>query len=150
MAWRALTETDIKTRLSGPELAAFRAVALATGQTDPVAAVITQVTDLVRGYIAACPSNRLGEEGTIPTKLIGPSVDMMVIEIQSRAAGKVIDPDGNRKEANRTAMSILRDVAACRFGIEAPEDESEEQAANNTPTFFGREFAFQRTHQDGI
>ena len=52
MSWSAITEAEIVTHISGDELEALRAAALADGQEDPVDPSITQVTDEVRGYVA--------------------------------------------------------------------------------------------------
>jgi len=102
--WRALTENDLKTGLSGTELSRFRSAALADGQADPIQDVIDSVTDLVRGYIAANRENILGPDGTLPEKLVRPAVDYLVIEVQKRVAGVVIDPKSARKDARDAAV----------------------------------------------
>ena len=71
MAWRAITEADLLTRISGPELESFREAGLAQNQEDPIAASMTQVTGTIRGYVAACAKNTLGPEGTIPAASLG-------------------------------------------------------------------------------
>jgi len=148
MAWVAITEAHLKTRLSGPELNGFRSAALATGQADPIASQIAQTVDLVRGYIAGYQANRLGEAGTVPEKLVGVTVDLLVVEVEKRCAGKLIDPNGHREKSAQTAMSILRDVAAGRFAIDVPETESEEMVQNFIPTITARASRFR--DQDGI
>lgn len=134
--------------MAGPELSSFRAAALATGQSDPIAAQILLVVDLVRGYIAGCERNTLGPDGTVPEKLVGVTLDLLVLEVEKRCAGKLIDPQGHRAEAARTAMSILRDVAACRFAIDVPDDESDEVIQTFTPTISARDARFR--DQSGI
>lgn len=150
MAWRAITVADLTTRLSGSELEGFRAAALASGQSDPVQPVIDQITDLVRGYIAGCEDNTLGLEGTIPTKLLGPALDLIVPEISKRAAGMILDSKGLRADAAERAMSILRDVSRCDLRIEAPEEETEEEIGALLPNIVGRTPIFGRALSDGI
>lgn len=146
--WVSVAEADLKTRISGPELSAFRAAALATGQADPIAAVTLQVVDLVRGYIGACQSNTLGAAGTVPEKLLGVTLDLLVVEVEKRCAGKLIDPNGHRANSAREAMAILRDVARCNFAIDVPETEDDEVIQSFTPTISARTARFR--DQDGI
>lgn len=150
MSWRAITEADLVTRLSGDELEAFRGTALAEGQPDPVAQIFTQVTDQICGYVKGCASNRLGPAGTIPTSLLGTAIDLVLIEIQARAAGMLIDPEDVRKEKARAAERRLNDVAACRFAIEKPETETTEQFGAVTPAASTPCRQFDRRSQDGI
>lgn len=65
MAWIFLTEADVLTVLSEPELTAYRSKATATGQADPLIPTVAQVTELVRGYVGAHASNRLGPDDTL-------------------------------------------------------------------------------------
>ena len=70
MAWRPILETDLVAVISSTELEALRAAALKAGQADPVSPSILSVTDEVRGHIAACAENTLGDAGEIPEKLL--------------------------------------------------------------------------------
>lgn len=153
MAWRAILESDLKTRLSGAELSGFRAAALGTAQIDPVAPIIEQVTDLIRGYVAACASNGLGADGTIPDELMGPAIDLIVPEMSKRCAGVILDPKGLREKAADTAMSILRDVARCDFSIGIADPPGEEELGSDAftrPSICARERMFGRYLSDGI
>ena len=132
MAWNALQESDVLTVLAGPELSAYRTAALAAGQPDPVAEQITNVTNMVRGYIAAWLANTLGPEGTIPDKLLQSAVDILAVKIPMRAAGK--NPTESRERAQAEAMKILRDVSIGRFKIEVPDSFTTEQIAVVAPT----------------
>lgn len=150
MAWRAITEADVTTRLSGPELEGFRGAALAEGQEDPVASIISQVTANVRGYVAGCQRNRLGAAGTIPESLLGEAIDLILIEIQNRAAGMLIDPEDVRKRKMERAERKLRDVAACAFAIEQPETATTETFGGVTPLSTRPVREFDNASQDGI
>lgn len=134
--WREITENDLLLKISGPELAAFRAAALETGQTDPVASVITQQVDLARGYIARCTNNlplNLGE--TIPSKLIGSVVDLIIMDIMTRAAGTILDPDGVRRKNAERATRLLMEVARCMFVIEEATTVDTEKLSYAHPSF---------------
>jgi hypothetical protein len=148
--WRALTESDLKTGLSGTELSRFRAAALADGQADPIQDVINSVTDYVRGYIAAHKENTLGPDGTLPEKLIRPAVNYLVIEVQTRVAGVVIDPKSARKDARDDAVRLFEQVAKGLFAIEVPEQADDEQHGTPSPSISGRNKMFSKTQQDGI
>ena len=116
MAWKAITESDILTRMAGAELEAFRTAALGESQCDPIDDAITQVTDIVRGYCAS--KNTLGPAGTIPDALLGPALDILILNIQSRAGGMIIDPDDQRTDASRRAYDILKQVGTGTFSID--------------------------------
>ena len=152
MSWRAITEADILERLSGAELSALRAAALADGQADPVAGSISRVTELVRGYVAACASNTLGAVGTVPERLIEPALDLLVVAISARAGGTLMDPTGERAKAKAAAITLLEQVAACKFAVDVPATgtESEESVASASPSLSERTLDLQKTDQDGI
>lgn len=150
MAWRRLTEADILTRISGTELETFRSLLLGEGQEDPVDYYIDQVTDLARGSIAGHSANILGAAGTIPQKLIGPCVDLIVIEIMKRCGGVLVDPNDARREAARTAQQILQRVERGTFAVEEPEEASTETHGIPSPSISAGTARFRRDQQDGI
>lgn len=120
MAWRALTEADLLTQISGPELDGFRAAALGDGQVDPIAPQMTSVVSEVRGYVASNQRNQLGAVGTMPDELITHAAALVVIQLMSRAAGTIIDPNNVRRDAGTAARRVFVDVAAGRFTIIQP------------------------------
>lgn len=150
MAWRAITESDVLQRISGDELSALRASALADGQEDPVAEHIAQVTDLVRGYISACASNSLGPDGTLPERLIRAACDILVVDISTRSAGILIDLSETRKDARDAAVRLLEQVAACRYAIETPEEAGTETTMSPSPSMYRKHRHFRRRDQEGI
>jgi len=153
MAWRAILESDLLTRLSGSELSGFRAAAKAPGQIDPMQPIIDQITDLVRGYVAACADNPLGIDGTIPDELMGPAIDLIVPEMSKRCAGLILDPKGLREKAADTAMSILRDVASCDFTIEIADPPGDGELGSDRmtlPSICARAPMFGRYLSDGV
>lgn len=147
MAWIAITEANVVTHISGTELEALRAAAIADGQVDPVQPSIDQATDEVRGYVAACATNPLGDAGTIPERLLNAACDMIVAIIIGRVPGYDIDDPRNEKYKN--AIKLLERVASCAFAIEDPNAE-DDSSSTPTPSFTGRDRTYTRTQQDGI
>lgn len=109
--WRALTEADLMTRLSGKELVAFRNAGFGPGEDDPVSTLLGSVTDKVRGAIAGNPQNILGPEGQLPKVLIDTALSIAVLRVMTRCFGEVLDPSGQRVKDGESAEGILRDVA---------------------------------------
>ena len=127
MSWINLTEADVLTRLTGPELAAMKSAALGAGQTNPLPEVITQVVREVRGYVAACVRNRLGEGETIPDELAIAAIVRVRYELATRLPVSALLTDA-RKEANRDAVNLFKECAAGRFLLVAPATEAALQA----------------------
>ncbi len=123
MAWRAILEADVLTHITGDELEALRATALGTGQVDPVQPSIDQVTDEVRGYIAGCKSNDLGDAGTITEKLIGRACDMIIAIIIRRVEG--YDMSDDRRSAEKDAIRYMENVSACKISIDDSDTGAE-------------------------
>lgn len=147
MAWRTLTEDDLLTVLSGPELQGVREAALSDGQVDPVAPTLAMVVDLVRGYVGACARNTLGDGATIPQKLVAPACDIAAARILSRV-GHAVSP--GRDTAHNQAINLLGQVADCRFHIEEAATPSAEPGSASSPSISARTQTFKRSNQDGI
>lgn len=150
MSWRAITEADLLTRISGAELQTFRQAVLAAGQADPVQPVFDQVTDQVRGYVAGCPANKLGPDGTIPVKLLGPTLALCVMEVMARCGGRIVDPGEHRRQSARDAYATLKDVAACVFKLDVPQEFTDEKIGVPPPSYQGATFSFGRSLEEGL
>lgn len=125
MSWITITPELILGKFAGAEDEAARSAALATGQADPVPDLIEQITREVRGYVAACGRNQLGPAGTIPDELLGAALNRLRFEMAGRLpGGSLMDED--RRTANANALSMLRDVAACRIAVVQPDTVSPE------------------------
>lgn len=149
MPWISITEDDVKTRLSGPELSAFKSAALASGQGSPLPDIINQVVNEMRGYIAACESNQLGAGTTIPDKLLGATLAMIRYRLATRLPVASL-LDENRINENREALRLMERVAACSFRLEEPDSISDEKLAYPKPSFGKRRRHFGRRHEEGI
>lgn len=127
MSWITLTEADVITKLSGPELAAMKTAALQAAQTNPLTEVITQVVREIRGYVAACQRNTLGDGDTIPDELLGAAVSRIRFELATRLPVASLLTQA-RTDANSQALTLLRDVAACKFLVIEPDTAAPKQA----------------------
>jgi hypothetical protein len=146
--WISITEADVLTVLSGPELEAYRNAAKATGQTDPVAPVIAQVTALARGYVGACGRNRLGESGTIPEKLLAPALDLLALRLPQRVR---LVANETRKSNAQEALRLFERVANCQFDIEEPlVADTEVSSVGPSPTIAARTKRFGSAQQEGV
>lgn len=152
MSWVTIAESDIITKLSGPEISAMKSAALAAGQANPLPEIITQVVAEIRGYVAGCSSNTLGEGATIPSELLGTAIARIRYELATRLPVETLLTEP-RKTANEDALTRLRDVAACRFAIVPPATAApaEDQAGGtSTPRVCRPRKKFTDRSQDGI
>jgi hypothetical protein len=149
MSWITLTEANILTKLSGPEIAAMKTAALQAAQANPLPEVITQVVREIRGYVRGCGSNTLGEGETIPDELLGAAISRIRFELATRLpVSSLITED--RRTANSNALALLRDVAACKFFVVTPATPTTEQASTPSPSWSARSRTTTRSQQDGI
>lgn len=154
--WRAITEADIATRLSGAELAAYRNAGLDAAEGDPVALLIAAVTDLVRGYVVGCPRNVLGAAGTVPKVLLDNALSIIVMRVMSRCYGEVLDPTGQRKADADAALLVLKDVSKCEGpmipGLASDDSTGAEtgRPAINFDYGYEHDEEFDRSDQDGV
>jgi hypothetical protein len=119
--WISFTEDDLKQAITGPELAAIQTAALATGQTDPVPGAVADAIQLVRGKIAACLFNYLGDQNygeIIPQELRNATLNLARYFACSRVPAGLVNAERKQEYAN--ALKLLDDVAGYRFRLELP------------------------------
>lgn len=150
MPWQQITEIDVRDRLSGPELAAYKSAALAVGQTDPLPGIIQQSVDEVRGYIAACARNSLEEGAAVPSKLVGATVAIIRYRLISRLPLNSAALLDTRREEYKDALRLMEQVSACKFAVEEPTIKSTEVISAPSPSYSGRSRRFTRDQQEGI
>ena len=154
--WVEVTEDDLKEVLSGTELASYRAVALASGQSDPIAGTISRTVNRVRDYIAANGSNQLEEGEKIPDGLLQAALDLLAVEIMKRAAGRIQDPENVRRDAAIEARRLLERVAEGKHPVEQPTIIEDEVMQTPSPTITTRQTdwttqdKWRQSNQDGI
>jgi len=131
MAWITLSEEDVQGRLAGAELTALKSSALATGKTaaEVIAQALEDVSKKVRGYVAACRNNTLGDGTSIPDELKDAALALVVDFLFTRLPAMKSLYDEARQNRAKVAMSELRDAAACKIAIVPPATEAEDQAA---------------------
>ena len=147
--WREITEDDVLTTLTAPEMAAFRTAAIGEDQEDPLPAVTKTAVGEARGYIAGCRTNVLEAGDTVPESMIHQVVTIIRYRLISRLPIRVREA---REQEYKDARTYLRDVSICRVGIEQPAagEESDASFPASTPTVQSRSRRFSRNHQDGI
>lgn len=114
MSWITPSADDVKTRLTGAEIVAFRTVALASGQADPITQIMLDCVNEVRGYVAAA-GYTMGSAGTIPPQTLAPALAIIAYRLATRLPLKVSE---DRRKQYEDAIAYLRDVAAKRTLIE--------------------------------
>ncbi len=149
MPWQTITETDIRDRLSGSELTAYKSAALATGQTDPLPGIIAQTVDEVRGYLAAAATVALGEGTTVPSKLVSATVAIVRWRLLTRLPLNSAALLETRRQEYQDALRLLEQTAAGKFLVEEPTTAAAEQMAAPRPLWSARPRHFTRTTQDG-
>lgn len=140
MSWRSITVDDIRTALSGDELQSLQESALAAGQIDPLLSVIEQVTDEVRGFIAAYADNSLGPAQTLPPQVTGSAIAIVRWRLAGRLsvgkAGELLRSE-SRKQDYDDAVQLLRDVAEGKVAVEEPDETGPEVMPESSAAFGG-------------
>ena len=115
--------------MTDTELAKYNSIGLASGQTasDVLTAVVSDVIELVRGYIKGCPRNGIDSTAsTLPSVLHSPALAIIIVELMKRVGGAVTDVSDVRIAAYNSAMAFMDKVSDCRFGIPKPTTEATE------------------------
>lgn len=149
MPWITPTTEDLTRALTAPENDAVSTVALADGAPDPVPGTLADAVQLTRGYIAACPRNRLGPAGTIPTALLSTLLAVARWNLLTRLPISSLTTEGRRAEYE-DAIARLRDTAACRLSVEQPDDIGPEKTASSKPLYRPRLLTRQPDDADGL
>jgi hypothetical protein len=87
MAWIIPAEADVLTVLSETELATYRAAALASGQSDPLAPTLAQVVDLVRGLCGRVSTEHTGFAGDDSAEVVGAGARCCCGEVAATGGG---------------------------------------------------------------
>jgi hypothetical protein len=114
MAWRAPTTTDLTLSVSETELESYSAAATQNGET--AEGLVKRGADMVRGYLRANGSVRLGPAGTVPEALIAPLMDYLCVDVIKRLPLGVSD---DRRTARRQAIDLFKDAQAGNFAVES-------------------------------
>lgn len=126
MPWQTISAADVKASLSGPEMAAMQGAALAPGQVDPLAQIMAQAVEEVRGYIAAA-SNPLELGAKVPTKLVRATVVLIRYRLLTRLPLNSPALIEQRRREYEDTIRLLERVADGKFSIEDPQTEDPAQ-----------------------
>lgn len=156
MSWTTITSAHVEPRLSDEELTALRRNYESTGKPDPLAGIITQVTNRIRRAVAkgGCPLSATVTE--IPDELLDSAIAIIRYRLCSSMPGGILNDD-RRKEYDN-AEAELKDVAEDATGIEEPATQSSATLSSGspaTPSYTEDDPPqgtrnFNRTSQDGI
>jgi hypothetical protein len=154
MSWITITAADVEPRLSDEELTQYRRDFETTGKPDPLAGIITQVTNRIRRAVAK-GGGTLGAGATIPDELLHSAIAIIRYNLCTSLPGGLLNDD--RRKEYENAQEELADVAQDAAGIVAPTSESTATltTASIDPTSTESdppqgERNFQRSNQDGI
>jgi len=128
--WITITADDVLTIMAGAELKAVRNQALGTGQGDPLAPTISEIIQVVRGYVAK--SSTLSRGDTVPRKLQGATLVLIRDRLLSRL------PISDLTTADRTAQTnaawrLLRDAGDGTFQVDSADDPISTETASAAP-----------------
>lgn len=139
MSWISITAADVQNRLTGAELSALKGAAKAASQNGDtiLSEAISTVVKKVRGYVAGCSRNVLGETGTIPDELQSATLNLIRDYLFNRLPAMKDLNDELRQNETKAALAELRDASACKIAIVPPESPAATQAAGPGITLVG-------------
>jgi hypothetical protein len=142
--WVTIDADLVLTKLSSPELVAFRSKALASGQADPLAEVISQVVDSVRQGIGQNANNVLAAGQTVPPSAVRHTLAIIRPLIASRLPGMARLMDEIRKTEWENAETWVKSKPL----VESPVDPAEAQLSSPRPRITSKVRKF--ADQDGL
>jgi phage gp36-like protein len=146
--WITLTAAHLEDAKLAPLLTALRSAALGDSQDDPVANILTNVTNRIRAEIRGCASNLVDSDTTkIPADLKSLAARMCFRELASRLQQPLNDDE--REEA-RQDIRYLERIAKCEVPIATPDNPvaGETQPATGKPRITARTRRF--GSEDGL
>ena len=114
--------------MSAPELSAFNAAAVGTGQ-DPLDDITRTAVQEARAHIADCSTNSLAAGDTVPERVVHHLLAIIRFRMLTRVDAGVSD---DRREEYRAAMRFFERVSECKVAIESPTGETEETGASTS------------------
>lgn len=134
MPWVDLSIEDVRSRFTAAELDALQNDNLSVGQADPIEAVLEQVCQEVRGYVAVQVKNATLAEGrSIPSNLVSTALALIRYRVASRYPHTDLMTDARRSDY-MDALRLLERVADGKFAIPAPPTDQESSETLNSHT----------------
>lgn len=150
MPWSPITEADLLARKMAPLLNALRTAALASGQEDPVDAVIPDVVARIRTKVASCATNLVDSTaGTIPDGLKALACRMIIREAKGRLEMELTEDERTQQTIDERELTA---VARCELVVDQPElpVPPPVQTVQPSPSISGRRAQFKRWQQEGV
>jgi hypothetical protein len=114
--WIIITEEDVLSVVNESYLSAWRDIATAASQGDPLAATIDTVTLTIRGHCGAKVT--LGPAGTIPDVLKSAALDLIKVRLPRRVG---LESSPTDLAIEKAAMDLLKAVVSGGFETGATE-----------------------------
>ena len=148
MAWISLSVADVKNRLAGVEVAALQTAALASGQTDPTASIISGVVLEVKGRLRNKMTCASGE--VVPDNLKHHTLAIIVHRLCTRLPlGQLLTPA--RLQEYQDAVEVMR-----QYGPILPDEPTVADATavvgqnTDSPAITAQTLTFTREDTDGL
>ena len=127
MKWRRPTLDDLRGELSDQEIARYTSAATKDVTYTPIEVIISNVAELVRGYIQSAPRAVILPADTqlLPECLIAPAMDYAMGEVLKKIA---LEINETRREAIKRAVKLFERVMDGDFKIRA-EDAPQESTS---------------------
>jgi phage gp36-like protein len=151
-AWVAITEDDLKTALTVKEREIFGMGVGGDTPTDRVPGILSDVTALVRSYIASCERNVMDVDSTlIPRMALHHALAIARWRVLT-ALPKYVPGDARKEEYER-AIAFCEELAKCKIMPPRPlnpETMPGTPQTSNSPRVNGRPRRYGLGDQDGI
>ena len=147
MAWVTITEEEVRSAMSAPELSALEVAAAQVGQ-EVLYEITKQVVQECRAHIADCAANQLAEGDTVPQRVVHHVIAIVRMRMLTRVD---MEASEDRRAEYRQALRFFERVSECKVAIEAPEGATEE--SGGTPgmqTLFSRDQVAGRSRLSGL
>jgi hypothetical protein len=146
MGWVNVTEDDLKTRLTGPEINNIKTAALAAGQADPLPVTIANVANEIRGRLRNVTVLESGAK--VPDSLLLVACDIVRMRLITRF------PDAGLSTPERLLEYQVAVAAVERLGpfvVETPGNPETVTLAQRGVALIGQRTALlDPAAQDGI
>lgn len=151
-AWIPITEDDLKNALTVKERDIFGMAVSGDTPTDRVPGILSDVTALVRSYIASCERNVMDVDASlIPRMAMHHALAIARWRVLTTLPKYV--PGDARKEEYERAMTFFEEMAKCKVMPPRPlnpEAGTSTPQTSNSPRVKGRKRDYGRADQEGI
>lgn len=151
-AWVALSETDLQGAMTAKERDIFGMTVVDGAPSDRVPGILSDVTALVRSYIASCERNVMDVDSTLIPRMAVHHA-LAIARWRLLTALPKYAPGDARKEEYERAIGFLEEMAKCKIMPPRslnPEGVPTTPQTSNSPLVRGPRRKFSHRDQDGI